>query len=295
MSSENNRRRTPANTKKSAQPEQKEGQHSPFAGCSIIIAAALMMLFLVGFTIYSLFRMDDEISKFTETSPAATPVLDPTKFENEFNDLSRRMDGFRTAVLANEAGEEEAQNNPVEPVELLLSTRDLNLSIAAQPQFLDLRETFHILSLSPEEARIQISYRINGKPIGDTSPRYLNGIIHGKPRLESGQVLIDISHIDSNKGSVPDEFAAHLSDHQLTAPYLKDEKLGPVMKKLTSLQLIDDGIILRSDPAAEPPGQQEMTREEVERTKKIALVAFGSVLTIVSLLLVVFLRWKKKS
>jgi hypothetical protein len=278
MPSENNRRRTPAPEKASP---KKEAAHSPFAGCSIIAVAAVVMLFLVGFTIWSLFKVDGEISKFTQNDPIPTPVLDPAKFENEFNDLSRRLDGFRAAVLAEE------------PAQLTLSTKDINLAIAADPRFNELKDTFHILSLSPEGAQVQISYRINGKPMGEAKYRYLNGTFQGKPRLESGQLLIDIEHIYSQKGEVPDEFAAHLSDHQITAPYLKDETLGPIMKKLTSLELVNGALIVRAEPDAEPPGQQELTQEEVNATKKIALTAFAAVLSFFALALLLFLRSRK--
>ena len=136
MPSENNRRRTPA------QPDaasEKKAAHSPFAGCTIIIAAAVMMLFLVGFTIWSLFKVDSEISKFTENTQIVTPVLDPTNYEDEFNDLSRRLDGFRAAVLGKESAE------------LILSAQDLNLCIAAHTQFQELRETFYSSPFHPKK------------------------------------------------------------------------------------------------------------------------------------------------
>ncbi len=278
MPSENNRRRTKALPQS---PASKEVKQSPFAGCSIILVAAVVMLFLIGFTIWSLVKVDGELSKFTQDTSEPTPVLDPAQFENEFNDLSGRLDGFRTTVLANEVAE------------LRLSTRDLNLCIAAHPQFDELRETFYILSLSPEKAEIQISYKLNGKPFGKTDFRYLNGSFTGKPRLESGQLLIDIDHITSQQGEVPAEFAAHLSDHQITAPYLEDEVLGPVMKKLTSLELQDGALLVRVDPESEPPGQQELTLEEIASTKKIAIIAFISVLGFFALALILFLKTRR--
>lgn len=282
MPSENNRRRTPAQPEAPSKKEVNSTTHSPFAGCAIIIAAAVMMLFLVGFTIWSLFKVDREISKFTENKQIVTPVLDPTNYENEFNDLSRRLDGFRAAVLA----KEEAT--------LVLSTQDLNLSIAAHAKFQELRETFYVVSLSPEEMVVQICYRLNSKPVGDSSNRYLNGTFRGKPRLESGQLLIDIEHLDSSKGTVPSEFVDHLSDHQITAPYLKDEILGPIMKELTSLELGNNTLTIRAEPGVEPPGQQEITPEEIERTKRIAIIAFLSVLSFFGLILFIFLKWRGK-
>ena len=279
MPSENNRRRTPA---QSEDPVKAEPKQSPFAGCAIIIAAAVMMLFLIGFTIWSLFRVDSEIAKFTEAEAKPTPVLDPVRFQNQFNDLTSRLDNFQDAIMTNEAAE------------ITLSTQDLNLAIAAYSQFDELRRTFQVLSISPEGMEVQISYRINGKPIGDTSYRYLNGTFLGKPRLENGQMLIDIEKIYSQKGTVPDEFAAHLSDHQITAPYLKDEVLGPIMKKLTSVELTPNALIIRADPAEEPPGKQELTRADIEKTKRIALTAFAIVFVIFALMLSLFLNWRNK-
>lgn len=278
MPSENNRRRKPAPPKASS---KGEAAHSPFAGCSIIMVAAVVMLFLVGFTIWSLLKVDGEISKFTQDDPSPTPVLDPAKYESEFNDLSRRLDGFRAAVLAGEQAE------------LTLSPQDINLSIAAHPQFNELKDTFHVRALSPQGAEVQISYRINGKPMGETKYRYLNGTFTGMPRLESGQLLIDITHIDSQKGEVPDEFAAHLSDHQITAPYLKDDILGPIMMKLTSLELADGLLIVRAEPDVEPPGQQELTQEEVDQTKKIAMISFAAVLSFFAMALLIFLKTRR--
>lgn len=279
MPSEKNRRRTPANNNSTSKEEVSQ---SPFAGCSIIIAAAVMMLFLVGFTIWSLFRVEREIGKFTESTAKPTPVLDPDLFESQFNDLSQRLDRFQAEIMAEN------------PAEITLSTQDINLSIATHPQFDELRKTFHILSISPEGMEVQISYRINRKPLGDSSYRYLNGTFIGQPRLESGQVLIDIDTMTSARGIVPDEFAAHLSDHQITAPYLEDKVLGPVMKKLTTLELSNDKLIIRADPAKEPPGKQELTRADIDKTKRIALTSFGIVIVIFALFLSIFLSLRNK-
>ena len=130
--------------------------------------------------------------------------------------------------------------------------------------------------------------------MGDSSNRYLNGTFKGRPRLESGQLLIDIDHIDSRKGLVPDEFVAHLSDHQITAPYLEDEILGPIMKKLTSLELGNNSLTIRAEPTVTPPGQQEITQEEIDKTKKIAISAFLGVLSFFGLILFIFLKGRGK-
>lgn len=281
MPSENNRRRTPAfSSPKSAQSEKKTAQHSPFAGCTIIGAAGVVMVFLVGFTIWSLLRVTDAMESFTQETAAPTPILDPAKHETAFNDLARRLDGFQASILAGD------------PAELALSALDINLAIAAHEPFKDLRSTFYVQSITERELTVQISYPINGKPLGDGGNRYLNGTFYGVPVLDSGHLLVEMRTIDSLKGDVPDQFVAHLSDHQITAPYLEDPVLGPLMKKLTGVKMAQDALILTADPAKETPGKQALTRDEFEKTKVIALVSLGSVMAIISLFLFIFLNRK---
>lgn len=282
MPSENNRRRSPASSSpKSTQSEKKPAQHSPFAGCTIIGAAGVVMVFLVGFTIWSLLRVTDAMESFTQETPVLTPVLDPAKHETAFNDLARRLDGFQASILAGESAE------------LALSAIDINLAIAAHEPFKDLRNTFYVQSITERELTVQISYPINGKPLGDGSNRYLNGTFYGVPTLDSGHLLVEMRTIDSLKGDVPDQFVAHLSDHQITAPYLEDPILGPLMKKLTSVQLAENTLILSADSTKEAPGKQPLTRDEFEKTKVIALVSLGSVMAVISLFLFVFLNRKE--
>jgi cell division protein FtsN len=48
---------------------------SPLAGCTILIIALCVMVFLIGFSMWALFRQFDEIEKFTDS--AAKPVEKP--------------------------------------------------------------------------------------------------------------------------------------------------------------------------------------------------------------------------
>lgn len=272
MPSENNRRRTPS--PKTAKPAQS----SPFAGCLIIAAAFAVMVFLVAFTFWSLNRMESEIKTFTEEEARPTPVLDPVNFETEFNDLSRRLDGFKTAVQADE------------PARIELTPTDINLAISAHETFKNLRSTFYVTEINPESIAVQISYPMRGYPFGDGAGHYLNGTLEGVPELESGQILLQLTTIHSEKGTVPEQFVAHLSDHQITAPYLEDESMGPVLKRLTSVSLGEKALVLEFDPAAAPPGQQPITISEIEETKRKALTAFGVGGSIFLIFLILFLR-----
>ncbi len=49
---------------------------SPAAGCVIMVTAVLALVFLVGFAIWNLFKLDRELSKFTEEEPRPLPTPD---------------------------------------------------------------------------------------------------------------------------------------------------------------------------------------------------------------------------
>jgi len=281
MPSEKNRSRTSASTpQKKASPS---GQHSPFAGCSIIGIAGFIMLFLVGFTLYSLNKITDAMKSFTQEEQVSPPTLDLTQHVSTFNDLSRRLDGFEASVLANEHAT------------LSLTPLDINLAIATHDPFKELRKTFFIKEITEETLSIQISYPINGKPLSKEEHRYLNGTLHGVPELQGGQLLLQMEKIDSLKGDVPEQFVAHLSDHQITAPYLEDPELGPIMKKLTSVSLTNGALVLTVDPRQEPPGRKPLTPAEETKTKIAAIASLVGIIALVGTFLFFFLNRKERS
>ncbi|MDP0492444.1 MAG: hypothetical protein Q7Q71_15465 [Verrucomicrobiota bacterium JB023] len=251
--------------------------HSPFAGCSIIIVAIVMMVFLVGFTIWSLFKVDAAITEFTQDEAVQTIVPDPAQYEKEFNDLSRRLEGFASNLSLGKKAE------------LELTPLDLNLAIASYDRFKALRHTFSVAEIKEDEVAITIAYQLGSRPLGEGKPRYLNGTMYGVPRLDTGHILLDLSRIDSLKGEVPEQFVAQLSDHQITAPYLEDKTIGPYLKQLTRLELTPGALIVEADPATAPP-----TSSRPAPTKDEAIFKFTSIflvaLVVFGLFLFFFLR-----
>lgn len=246
-----------------------------------MIAAVVVMLFLVGFTIWSFFAVSKEIEKFTEDEAAITAPLDPLELETEFNDLSRRLDGFRTRL-------ELEQPNKIE-----LSPTDINLAISANEVFSELKGAFHVASITEEEMLIDVAYPMNRSPLskGDGF-RYLNGTFHAVPRLTEGQILLDIKSIDSRKGIVPPQFVQQLSEHQITAPYLDHPELGPLMKKLSAVTLTHGAVVLHANPD-EIPESKEPTIEDAQAGLKRFAFVFGGIFLLMVIFVVIFLSRKK--
>ena len=133
-------------------PVRDDSARSPFAGCAILIAALAVMVFLIGFSILTLFRQFNEIAKFTGTKPVPVAISSLESREPELNRLAERIETFRQQL----AGDGETS--------LALSADDLNLAIAAYEPLKELRGTFHVTEIAGNNLRVAISFPLNGRP-----------------------------------------------------------------------------------------------------------------------------------
>ena len=233
---------------------------SPFAGCAILISALLVMVFLIGFYILTLFRQFNEIAKFTGEKPVAQQVSPLENQEPALNALAERIEEFRQQL----AGDEEAT--------LALSADELNLAIAAYKPFKDLRGTFRVLAADGETLRIAISFPLNGKPRlardGETGwitsdPRFLNGTLVARPSLLKREIVLLIDDIEVPGSNVPKEFIGQMSPYRITERYLTHPDLGPAMAKLTRVGIADGRLVLSRIPGETPA--DNITDAQVDR------------------------------
>lgn len=226
-----------------------ESARSPFAGCAILIAALAVMVFLIGFSVVTLFRQFNEIAKFTGEKPVAIEVAALDNKESELNQLAERIEVFRQQL----AGDSEAS--------LALSADDMNLAIAAYEAFKELRGTFRIVSIDAESLRIAISFPLNGKPrfarndepgwIASDS-RYLNGTMVARPTLLKREVVLRLDTIEVPGKKVAPEFIDQMSPYRITERYLADKVIGPAMAKLTRVEVSGGKVVLTRRPNEHP-------------------------------------------
>jgi len=222
---------------------------SPFAGCAILIAAVAVMIFLIGFSILTLFRQFHEIAKFTDDKPISIQVSSLGNKEADLNNLAERVEAFRQQL----AGDSEAS--------LALSADDLNLAIATYDAFKELRSTFRVIDIDGETLRIAISFPLNGKPrfahegepgwIASDS-RFLNGTLVSRPQLLKREVVLSLDTIKVPGKKVAPEFIGQMSPYRITERYLTDPVIGPAMAKLTRVGVAEGKIVLTRKPAENP-------------------------------------------
>ena len=265
---------------------------SPLSGCAIFVTAFLMLVFLLGFSVYALFRQYDEIAKFTSTAARPVEVVDAKGHENEVRLLKEKIGDFQRRL----SGDEE--------VSLALTPDEINLAIAMYDAFRDLRGTFRVTGIDGGAMRIAICFQLNGKPRlareGEggwmsADPRYLVGSLVARPALLKREVILQIDQIEVEGAAVPPEFIGHMSPYRLAERYLGDPVIGPAMAALTRVELADGRLVFIKKPGEVP--SDEIGRAEVDSSSRRLFTIFGIAaacfLSIAGI--VVFMGMRKKS
>ena len=247
-----------------------DSARSPFAGCAILIAALAVMIFLIGFSVLTLFRQFNEIAKFTAEKPVTVEVAPLENQEATLNHLAERIEKFRQQL----AGDSQAT--------LALSAEDLNLAIAAYEPFKELRGTFCVTSIESENLRIAISFPLNGKPRlareGEPSwiasdSRFLNGTLVARPQLLKHEIVLTLDAIEVPGKKVVPEFIGQMSPYRITERYLVHPAIGPAMAKLTRVGIADGKIVLSRIPGEIPA--DKITNAQVDSASTRLFTTLG--------------------
>ena len=233
--------------------------HSPFAGCAILIAALAVMVFLVVFSTWGLFRQANAIEQFTAAAaqPVAVAAIDGR--DGELNRLAEKLEKFRAEL----AGDDETT--------LALTPEELNLAIAVYEPFKDLRGTLRVVAVDGPVLKLAICFKLNGRPRltrnGESGwissdPRYLNAKLLARPELLGHEVVLKLDAIEVANAKVPVEFKEQMSPYRITERYLGDALLGPAMGKLTAVAVVDGCVVLRRKPGQVP--SDRISAEQVD-------------------------------
>ncbi len=248
---------------------------SPFAGCAILIAAVAMMIFLIGFSIFALFRQSDAIAKFTAEKPVPIEVTSLENKDAAINNLAERLEKFRQDLA------KDVESS------LILSADDVNLAIAAYDAFKELKGTFRVMKIEGETIHIAVSYMLNGKPrfARDGEPgwiasdfRYLNGTLVARPLLLKKEVVLRLDTIDVTGAKVPREFIDQMSPYRITERYLADGVIGPAMAKLTKVGVADGKIVITRNPKVNPADM--ITNDQVDSASSRLFLSLGLAATV---------------
>ncbi len=243
---------------------------SPFAGCAIFIVAFAVMVFLIGFSLLTLFRQFNEIAKFTDVKPAPVAVTALAGKENDLSQLTARLVKFQQDLSAKE-----------EAI-LALTADDLNLAISGYDAFKELRHTLHVAEIRGETLRLDISFPLNGKPrltrSGEpgwtaSDARYLNGTLVARPNLLKREFILGLDTIEVPGKTVAPGFIDQMSPYRITERYLGDKLIGPAMAQLTCVRIAQDKLLLIRTPGEIPT--DFISNEQVDSGSRRLFTAIG--------------------
>jgi hypothetical protein len=252
---------------------------SPFAGCSIVLIGILAMGFLVVFVVWNLFKLDEEIAKFTTDDPIPTPVPDLVEDVTAFNDFQSRLQLFK-----------DAEGNG-EDTTLALSPHDINLAIATFEELSELRQTFSVTKIADGRMHIAISFPLRGKPMSETT-RYLNGTMIAVPSLAGDEIILEIEKILVPDAVVPDGFIGQMSPYRISQRYMEDPFLGRWLRRLTSVSVIDGKLLLTVDAAE--ADEEELPEDVTPYINRFLLVSALSAVGFILIVAVIGLLIRRK-
>ena len=226
-----------------AEQEPAKSKFSPFAGCAIFIIAGVLAIGMITFTFWMGTRVESTIEGFTQEKPKTIEQTDITGKESQQVSLKNKLMGFRHQIETEKTGD------------ITLTVEDINLAIATFEILKPQRGSLHVTSISADGIRAEISNPINSKMSNIISKektfRHLNGTIFIQPELVEGAVFPRITTITPDGGgSVPDEFRQQISK-TLLAPFKDDKEIGPLFTKLSSVEIKDNTILLKTEPGLE--------------------------------------------
>lgn len=265
---------------------------SPFAGCVILIAALLVMVFLIGFSTVTLFRQFNEIAKFTAARPVPVAVAALDHQEAALNGLAERLEAFRQQ-LAGDA-----------PARLALTPEEMNLVIAAYEPFRDFRGTLRVAGVAGDTLRLAIAFPLNGKPRRarpeergwiTSDLRYLNGELIARPVLSHHELVLQIDAIEVPGTPVPREFIEQMSPYRISERYLTDLALGPAMAKLTRVGIADGQLVLTRVPGENPADVIGKPQVDSASHRFFAILGIVACVFLVCAGVVVFLALRAKT
>ncbi len=234
-----------------------------------------MLVFLIGFSIWTPFRQATEIEKFTKEAPEPLSVLSLETEEVPARELQERLEVFRSDL-----------SDDQKEARIELSAKDINLAIAMFPALEELRESFLVRAIDDGDLVIDICYQLNGRPRlakeGENGPitadpRYLIGTIHGHPMLTKRELVLQVDRLDVPEAEVAEGFMGHFSTLRIFEKSLNDPEIGPVMAKLTYAGLEGNKLVLARVPG--DPIPDVVTDDAFQKSGgKIAIFLGGAAL-----------------
>lgn len=238
-------------------------------GCLGVAAFSIFGMLLTGFLTWRF--LTGQVEKYTDLEAAEIPVVE---YDDEaLEELSQRLERFQTQVRGpdDESPELEADladntetNVPDEPAEQMPPPEPIQeLRLSA--------EEINALIGDNEQLRGKVFVRIEGGQLSgqvsiptDMIPggkgRYFNADADFSVSMENGILVIRLTGARVKGEPIPDEFMEGFSQQNLAKDAYNDAENAEILRKIESIQVVDDSILLKLRPVENDAAvQKELT------------------------------------
>jgi len=229
-------------------------------GC--LTFAVVMIVLVVGSVLSIYWTVQGQFNKYTSDQPAELPSVEYT--DEEYAALDERITTFKDAI-----GEEGTSQ------EIIFTTEELNALISRSPE---LKDKIYI-DISDGQVSGEVSLPIDFLPGG--KGKYFNATASFNVSLENGILIVTLADATVNGEKVPQPILDGLARNNLAGDAYQDPEMAGMLRRIDSLTIEEDRIILKtrqsadSDKSQEPvstedsaneiePGESEDVRPEVE-------------------------------
>lgn len=227
---------------------QKKKHGCFFWGCITSIILAVVLIVVVGVTIYVGYRyLIDTAKKYTDTVAAPMPAVampEPQRVE-----LRTKVEAFGKGLEARTA---------TEPI--VLTADDLNALVDDNPMF---KGKAHI-DIVGDQVTAKISFPLSDLklPFRELDGRYLNGSATLRVSLKDGVLDVRADSMEAKGEPLPPKFMDELKKENLAKQALDDPKARAAINKFESIVIKDGKIIVTPRPATRPEPPKDATKTE---------------------------------
>ena len=165
------------------------------------------------------------------------------------------------------------ENSP--PLEITFSATELNECIRHFSEFDDLKGKMAVKEITETEVLFDISFPLRARPFSEETP-HLNGVMHTIPERKNDEIVLNVTHIDSLEGEVPEGFLNHFQPYRVMAAYSDHPQLGRAMFACSEIKLASDQLTVQLDPVAfkDPKALETSKPKKKERSSGMMLFSF---------------------
>jgi hypothetical protein len=237
------------------EPYETRSQHGCFFyGCIIASVLALLVVIAIGVVSYLGYRfLNRLVDEYTSPTASELPKVDMSVESRQA--LKDRIEAFRKAVDAGTA---------TEP--LVLTSTDLNALLEEEPK---LKGKVYV-SIEGDKLKGQISIPLEWFGLTMYKGRYLNGEADLKASLKDGVLIVTLDSIEVNGKKPPEQMLASLRQQNLAKDAYNDPKQAELLRKIDSLEIKDDKIIVKVRARGEQAKTPASSDKEADAGKAAA-------------------------